>query len=135
MCTEVYKLLAKNHVEDDDNMFSSKKLVSFITGVPARIQVRGDIVTMAEVNFLCVHKKLRSKRLAPVMIKEVTRRVQLENIWQATLGTRMTMSRTIKLHKLPESAVTPGFRGQRSFTMLHAFSLKYGRFGTRRIPI
>jgi hypothetical protein len=24
---------------------------------------------MVEINFLCVHKKLRSKRLAPVMIK------------------------------------------------------------------
>ena len=24
---------------------------------------------MVEINFLCVHKKLRSKRLAPVLIK------------------------------------------------------------------
>ena len=38
---------------------------------------------MAEVNFLCVHKKMRSHRLAPVLIKEVTRRVNLRNIWQA----------------------------------------------------
>lgn len=171
-CNEVYILLTNNYVEDDDSMFrfnyskeflrwalrppgyfrswhigvrvkSSKKLVAFITGVPARIRVRDDIVTMAEVNFLCVHKKLRSKRLAPVMIKEVTRRVHLENMWQAAytagvvlptpistcqywhrslnpkklidvgfsrLGARMTMSRTIKLYKLPESTVTPGFR-------------------------
>ncbi|KAK9022667.1 hypothetical protein V6N11_002914 [Hibiscus sabdariffa] len=93
---------------------------------PARIQVRGDIVTMAEVNFLCVHKKLRSKRLAPVMIKERHRSLnpkKLIEVGFSRLGTRMTMSRTIKLHKLPESAVTPGFRGQRSFTMLHAFSM------------
>lgn len=172
MCTEVYNLLTSNYVEDDENMFrfnyskeflrwalcppgyfkswhigvrvkSSKKLVAFITGVPAKIRVRDDIVTMAEINFLCVHKKLRSKRLAPVMIKEVTRRVHLENIWQAAytagvvlptpvstcqywhrslnpkklidvgfsrLGPRMTMSRTIKLYKLPDSTVTPGFR-------------------------
>lgn len=172
MCSEVYNLLTHNYVEDDENMFrfnyskeflqwalrppghfkswhigvrvkSSKKLVAFITGVPARIRVRDDVVTMAEVNFLCVHKKLRSKRLAPVMIKEVTRRVHLENIWQAAytagvviptpiatcqywhrslnpkklidvgfsrLGPRMTMNRTIRLYKLPESTVTPGFR-------------------------
>ena len=172
MCMEVYNLLTNNYVEDDENMFrfnyskeflrwalrppgyfkswhigvrvkSSKKLVAFITGVPAKIRVRDDIVTMAEINFLCVHKKLRSKRLAPVMIKEVTRRVHLENIWQAAytagvvlptpistcqywhrslnpkklidvgfsrLGARMTMSRTIKLYKLPDSTVTPGFR-------------------------
>jgi hypothetical protein len=25
---------------------------------------------MAEINFLCVHKRLRSKRLAPVLIKD-----------------------------------------------------------------
>ncbi|GAB2222266.1 hypothetical protein Droror1_Dr00013473 [Drosera rotundifolia] len=172
VCSEVYNLLTHNYVEDDENMFrfnyskeflrwairppgyfkswhigvrvkSSKKLVAFITGIPARIRVRDDVVTMAEVNFLCVHKKLRSKRLAPVMIKEVTRRVHLENIWQAAytagvvlptpvatcqywhrslnpkklidvgfsrLGPRMTMSRTIKLYKLPDSTATPGFR-------------------------
>lgn len=171
-CTEVYNLLTQNYVEDDENMFrfnysmeflrwalrppgyfkswhigvrakASQKLVAFITGVPARIRVRDDVVRMAEINFLCVHKKLRSKRLAPVMIKEVTRRVHLENIWQASytagvviptpistcrywhrslnpkklidvgfsrLGARMTMSRTVKLYKLPESTVTKGFR-------------------------
>ncbi|KAH0687700.1 hypothetical protein KY290_019303 [Solanum tuberosum] len=172
MCNEVYVLLTNNYVEDDENMFrfnyskeflrwalrppgfyrswhigvrvkTSKKLVAFITGVPARIRVRDTVVMMAEINFLCVHKKLRSKRLAPVMIKEVTRRVHMENIWQAAytagvvlptpvstcqywhrslnpkklidvgfsrLGARMTMSRTIKLYKLPDQTVTPGFR-------------------------
>nr|XP_016510059.1 PREDICTED: glycylpeptide N-tetradecanoyltransferase 1-like [Nicotiana tabacum] len=172
MCNEVYVLLTNNYVEDDENMFrfnyskeflrwalrppgfyrswhigvrvkTSKKLVAFITGVPARIRARDTVVTMAEINFLCVHKKLRSKRLAPVMIKEVTRRVHMENIWQAAytagvvlptpistcqywhrslnpkklidvgfsrLGARMTMSRTIKLYKLPDQTVTPGFR-------------------------
>jgi glycylpeptide N-tetradecanoyltransferase len=38
-------------------------------------------IAMAEINFLCVHKKLRTKRLAPVMIKEITRRVNLQNVW------------------------------------------------------
>ncbi|KAF8393594.1 hypothetical protein HHK36_021838 [Tetracentron sinense] len=171
-CTEVYNLLTNNYVEDDENMFRfnyskeflrwalrppgyfkswhigvrakvSKKLVAFITGVPAKIRVCDEVVKMTEINFLCVHKKLRSKRLAPVMIKEVTRRVHLENIWQAAytagvvlptpiatcqywhrslnpkklidvgfsrLGPRMTMSRTIKLYKLPEKTLTPGFR-------------------------
>ena len=36
-----------------------------------------------EINFICVHKKLRSKRLAPILIKEVTRRVNLTGIFQA----------------------------------------------------
>ncbi|MBM6386408.1 MAG: hypothetical protein JSY10_20840 [Paenibacillus sp.] len=38
---------------------------------------------MTEINFLCVHKKLRSKRLAPVLIKEITRRSHVEGIFQA----------------------------------------------------
>ena len=39
---------------------------------------------MVEINFLCVHKKLRTKRLAPVLIREITRRVNLFDIWQAS---------------------------------------------------
>lgn len=38
---------------------------------------------MVEINFLCVHKKLRSKRMAPVLIREITRRVNLQGIFQA----------------------------------------------------
>jgi len=38
---------------------------------------------MVEINFLCVHKKLRSKRLAPLLISEITRRVNVTNVWQA----------------------------------------------------
>jgi glycylpeptide N-tetradecanoyltransferase len=40
-------------------------------------------VLVAEVNFLCVHRNLRSKRLAPLLIKEITRRVNLDGIFQA----------------------------------------------------
>ena len=109
---EVYTLLNKNYVEDDDNMFrfdyskaflewalqppdflslwhlgvralSSGKLVAFISGIPANIRTSRQTLKMAEINFLCIHKKLRTKRLAPVLIKEITRRVNLQNIWQA----------------------------------------------------
>ncbi len=38
---------------------------------------------MVEINFLCVHKKLRSKRVAPVLIREITRRVNMTGIFQA----------------------------------------------------
>ena len=36
-----------------------------------------------EINYPCVHKRLRTKRLAPVLIKEITRRVNLAGIFQA----------------------------------------------------
>ncbi|KAH0512156.1 Glycylpeptide N-tetradecanoyltransferase 1 [Microtus ochrogaster] len=152
---ELYTLLNENYVEDDDNMFrfdyspefllwalrppgwlpqwhcgvrvvSSRKLVGFISAIPANIHIydtwdsvahsgipRGELVLpsdkgnrrlpssplkrrmrgklesgsrekkMVEINFLCVHKKLRSKRVAPVLIREITRRVHLEGIFQA----------------------------------------------------
>lgn len=38
---------------------------------------------MVDINFLCVHKKLRLKRLTPVLIKEITRRGHLEGFFQA----------------------------------------------------
>lgn len=44
----------------------------------------GEQQSVVEVNFLCVHKKLRSKRLAPVLIREITRRVNLHGIFQAS---------------------------------------------------
>eukprot|EP00953_Heterococcus_sp_UTEX-ZZ885_P012623 7232-Heterococcus_DN1.PRE.1 len=46
------------------------------------MRVLDKTVKTVEINFLCVHKKLRSKRLAPVLIKEVTRRVNRSGVWQ-----------------------------------------------------
>lgn len=65
----------------------SGKLVGFIGATPALIKVAGGgkthDVKMVEINFLCVHKKLRAKRMAPVLIREITRRVNLHGIFQA----------------------------------------------------
>ena len=47
------------------------------------MMVNGQKILMAEINFLCVHKNLREKKLAPVLIKEITRRVNCCNVWQA----------------------------------------------------
>ncbi|CAN3377018.1 hypothetical protein DIURU_002023 [Diutina rugosa] len=61
------------------------KLVAFISAIPVNLHLNStntDIPSV-EINFLCVHKKLRAKRLAPVLIKEITRRVNQANIWQA----------------------------------------------------
>jgi len=109
---EVYDLLTCNYVEDDDCLFrfdyspafltwaltppgfkkefqlgvrSTKtgRLMAIITGVPATVRVYEKTVSMVEINFLCVHKKLRSKRLAPVLIKEITRRVNHCGVFQA----------------------------------------------------
>ncbi|CAJ1951130.1 unnamed protein product [Cylindrotheca closterium] len=110
---ELYTLLANNYVEDDDSLFrfdysqeflewaltppgysndlllgvrasKTKKLVAFISAIPANIKVQStDQLKVVEINFLCVHKKLRAKRLAPVLIKEITRRVNQTGVFQA----------------------------------------------------
>ncbi|KAJ8881502.1 hypothetical protein PR048_017984 [Dryococelus australis] len=169
---ELYMLLNENYVEDDDSMFRfdyppeflkwalqppgwrqewhcgvrvirSHRLVGFISAIPATLRIYDHTQKMVEINFLCVHKKLRSKRVAPVLIREITRRVNLTGIFQAAytagvvlpkpvgmcrywhrslnprklievkfshLSRNMTMQRTLKLYKLPESTRTPGFR-------------------------
>lgn len=109
---EVYQMLVRNYVEDTDAMFrfdyskeflrwallppngnsrwlvgvragTKRRLFGMITGIPVQMMLKGHAVMCAEINFLCVHKDLRAKRLAPVLIKEITRRVNRCNIWQA----------------------------------------------------
>lgn len=85
---EIYRLLFENYVEDDDNMFrfdyspaflrwaltppgynpefhvgvrntKNGTLMGFITGVPAQLKVHDHVLSVVEINFLCVHKSLR----------------------------------------------------------------------------
>lgn len=67
------------------------KFFAFITAIPVHMVVNGAEILMAEVNFLCVHKKIREKRLAPLLIREITRRVNLKNIWQAIYTSGATL--------------------------------------------
>ena len=108
---EIYELLNNNYSEDENNMFRlnyskdflrwalkkpgyflewnlgirnrNHKLIGFISGVPSNIFINNKLIKIPEINFLCIHKSLRSNRLAPLLIKEITRRVNLQNIWQA----------------------------------------------------
>ena len=115
---ELYLLLANNYVEDDEALFrfdyspeflswalqppngnddflfgvvTNQKLVAFISGIPTTSQIHSHTIPVVEINFLCIHKKLRSKRLAPVLIKEMTRRVHTTGVFQAvyTAGTEL----------------------------------------------
>jgi hypothetical protein len=108
------------------------KLLGFISAVPATMGVSGKEVPMVEINFLCVHKRLRSKRLAPLLIKEVTRRVNLQGIWQAayTAGVVLPVpvSEARYWHRplAPKKLVDVGFchlpprMTMKAFTKLHA---------------
>ncbi|KAF2484008.1 acyl-CoA N-acyltransferase [Neohortaea acidophila] len=65
------------------------RLVAFIAGIPVTMKVGESKFNATEINFLAIHRKLRGKRLAPELIKEVTRRCYLNGIYQAlyTAGT------------------------------------------------
>ena len=133
---EVYELLSENYVEDEDNMFrfdysagflqwalqppgcyrdwhcgvrvnKNKKLVGFISAVPAKIKVYDQMENMVEINFLCVHKKLRSKRVAPVLIREITRRVHLKGIFQAVYTAGVVLPKPIATCRYYHRSLNP----------------------------
>ncbi|KAG8931162.1 glycylpeptide N-tetradecanoyltransferase [Tulasnella sp. 417] len=109
---EVFELLSLHYVEDNNTAFRFKysaeflewaltppgyhkewhigirglpnnKLVGFISAIPLKLRVRDNVLNCSEVNWICIHKKLRSNRLAPVLIKEVTRQCHLKGVFQA----------------------------------------------------
>nr|XP_019938578.1 PREDICTED: glycylpeptide N-tetradecanoyltransferase 1-like [Paralichthys olivaceus] len=110
--TELCTLLNENYMEEDDNTIrlnfsleylqwalqppnwlpqwhcglrvdANKKLVGFIAAVPADVCIYETQRWMVQVKFLCVHKKLRLKRMTPVLIRELTRRVNQQGLRQA----------------------------------------------------
>jgi len=133
---ELYILLNENYVEDDDNMFrfdyspeflawalqppgwirewhtgvrisKSNKLVGFISAVPANVRIVDIVKSMVEINFLCVHKKLRSKRLAPVLIREITRRVNLKGIFQAVYTAGVVLPKPVGICRYWHRSLNP----------------------------
>lgn len=152
---EVYDLLENHYVEDDEAMFrfnysfsflnwalkspgwrrewhigvrasTSRRLVAFISGIPVRLRVRQNEIKCSEINFLCIHKKLRSKRLAPVLIKEITRRCYTGGIFQAIYTAGVVLPRPVatcryfhrsldwaKLYEVGFSPLPPGSTKER----------------------
>ncbi|KAI6177615.1 Glycylpeptide N-tetradecanoyltransferase [Aphelenchoides bicaudatus] len=133
---ELYSLLSDNYVEDDECMFrfdyskdflkwalmppgwrkdwhcglrvaKSKKLVAFIGAIPCNMQVRDKSVEMVEINFLCVHKQLRSKRVTPVLVKEITRRVNLTGIFQAAFTAGVVLPKPITTSRYWHRSLNP----------------------------
>lgn len=76
-------------------VISSKRLVAFVSAIPVRLRVRLNTFVASEVNFICVHKKLRNKRLAPTLIREITRRSNLCEIWQGVYTAGVVLPRPI----------------------------------------
>ncbi|CAD5111833.1 DgyrCDS1101 [Dimorphilus gyrociliatus] len=134
--TELYTLLNENYVEDDDNMFrfdyspeflhwallppewrkdwhvgvrasKSRKLLGFISAIPIRINIYDKIQKMVEINFLCVHKKLRTKRVAPVLIREITRRVNITGLFQAVYTAGVVLPKPVSTCRYWHRSLNP----------------------------
>lgn len=67
------------------------KLVGFIAASPRGFHAEGEDVDAVVINFLCVDRKHRDKRLAPLLIKEITRRAVLRGIEQAIYTAAATL--------------------------------------------
>ncbi|KAJ2849109.1 glycylpeptide N-tetradecanoyltransferase, partial [Coemansia erecta] len=159
---ELHDLLLENYVEDADSMFrfnysaefirwalmppgfskqwhvgvrdeETGELMAFISGIPVDTMVRDKVVRMAEINFLCLHKSLRSQRLAPLLIKEVTRRVHKVGIFQAiyTVGrllpkpvsTCRYFHRTLNPRKLMDTGFSQKLEGPQLAKLLSVMRL------------
>jgi len=123
-------------VEDDDNMFrfdyspeflrwalkppgwlpewhcgvraaKSNKLIAFISAIPCTVRIYDQLQKVVEINFLCVHKKLRSKRVAPVLIREITRRVNLRGIFQAVYTAGVVLPKPVSTCRYWHRSLNP----------------------------
>lgn len=133
---ELYILLNENYVEDDDAMFrfdyqpeflkwalqppgwrkdwhvgvriiKSSRLVGFISAIPGHVRIYDKVLKIVEINFLCVHKKLRSKRVAPVLIREITRRVNLTGIFQAVYTAGVVLPKPVSTSRYWHRSLNP----------------------------
>ena len=55
-------------------------LVGVVIGTPMNMNINKMNTKLVGINFLCIHEKLRNKQLAPLLIKEITRRSVLLNM-------------------------------------------------------
>jgi glycylpeptide N-tetradecanoyltransferase len=53
----------------------NNKLVAFVSATPIKMRVGDNVVDSALANFLCIHRKIRNKRLTPLLSKELIRRL------------------------------------------------------------
>lgn len=151
--TELYTLLNENYVEDDDAMFrfdyqpdflkwalqppgwlqdwhvgvrvvKSGLLVGFISAIPGHVKIYDKTEKIVEINFLCVHKKLRSKRVAPVLIREITRRVNLTGIFQAVYTAGVVLPKPVSTCRYWHRSLNPRKLIEVSlFVVVHLFLL------------
>eukprot|EP00826_Nyctotherus_ovalis_P060117 TRINITY_DN840_c0_g2_i9.p1 TRINITY_DN840_c0_g2~~TRINITY_DN840_c0_g2_i9.p1 ORF type:complete len:208 (+),score=51.37 TRINITY_DN840_c0_g2_i9:73-696(+) len=113
---EVYELLRDYYIEDYDSGFrmklsigylrwvftppgshkdwavgarskETKELILFANIVPTKVSIAGKVVDMAEASLGAINTKYRSKRLSPMVLTEIIRRINLKGVWQFFMST------------------------------------------------
>lgn len=63
---------------------SNNKIMGFISSIPYKIKINENtILNSSIINLLCVHSKLRDKRMSVILIKEISRRIYYKGYRQA----------------------------------------------------
>eukprot|EP00826_Nyctotherus_ovalis_P032064 TRINITY_DN2589_c0_g1_i10.p1 TRINITY_DN2589_c0_g1~~TRINITY_DN2589_c0_g1_i10.p1 ORF type:complete len:182 (-),score=29.32 TRINITY_DN2589_c0_g1_i10:839-1384(-) len=107
---EVYELLRGNYIEDHNGGFrmrftfeclkwtftrpnyrkdwqlgirkkDTKELIGFSNAVPASVSIEGTVFNLAEPSFGSIKAEHRNRRLLPLILLELVRRLRLEGIW------------------------------------------------------
>ncbi|ABW98206.1 nmt1 (nucleomorph) [Hemiselmis andersenii] len=115
----VFSFLEANYIEDNESLFRfnyiheflnfnlkapnwnsffisglsfkrGNKLIGLITSLPKLIVLKNYIISCSEINYLCLQKKIRSRKLVSVLIKEITRKLNSIGIVQAVYTTSVT---------------------------------------------
>ena len=80
-------------------------LVGFIGATITLNHFKIETINSADVNFLCVHPKLRNKKMASLLIKELIRRVQLKGCFQGVFMTDRYIPKPIATNKYYHRAI------------------------------
>jgi glycylpeptide N-tetradecanoyltransferase len=91
VCDETFRLSysletlkwAASHENRGIREDASGTLIGYISSVPTKVRVCQDVLPMVQINFLCVHPDYRDRGFAPVLISEIKRIANTENVWQA----------------------------------------------------
>lgn len=103
----ITKLLNENYIEDKNNRYrahyapefiywylnsaislnvvimDSSKLIGFICGRKITMHLKNYDEECGEINFLCIDKTIRNKKLCPMLINEITKQFQKINVYEA----------------------------------------------------
>lgn len=143
----IHKLLLDNYIENSTSTFKSNytipflrwalsppgwridwtigikdsvtcELIAFINATPVNLNIDQITRKSAGINFLCVHKKFRCKRMAPLLIQEITHRLTMCKINNAmyTTGVKLPGSvsvcryyhKTLNFKKLTDTGLFSG---------------------------